>query len=176
MSAFIQGVRIRLTMVRIFFVYNPAFDELIRNRVYALPHQTFNLKMSLLFAFVLVVCTASTLGAPVEERATAINFAESCPDISLGSSDVLTAACFNNAGALVTSSISLDSCIANTNGKLVAKSGGAFDHSCTDVVFESSGSSAELTAQCNNDKKQAVTTTIDLNSVLTNNNGFLTCP
>lgn len=55
---------------------------------------------------------------------------------------------------------------------LVVQAGG-FLESCCQVSVSSSGSDATVYAQCFNDAGQLVSTSIDLNSCLTNNNGDL---
>ncbi|KLO10855.1 Cyanovirin-N [Schizopora paradoxa] len=137
------------------------------------------MKNALFSSVVLALCVFSAQGSPVEERSTKILFDNSCHSISLNPSiAVLTATCLDTAGtASVTSSISLNSCIANTNGMLEAKAGGDFAASCSSLSFSQSSGEPELTARCPNTAGTATfTTSIDLNSVLSNSNGFLTCP
>ncbi|KLO08359.1 Cyanovirin-N [Schizopora paradoxa] len=140
------------------------------------------MKTTLTSTVVLALCVLGALGAPVEERSTQINFAESCVDISFNSSnDVLTAVCKDRSGNPVSSSLSLDSCISNINGSTnlvdnCISSTGDFSASCSGVSFESSGTSAELSASCGTIKGGSITSTVDLNNIVTNTNGILTCP
>ncbi|KAF8146235.1 Cyanovirin-N [Mycena galopus ATCC 62051] len=142
------------------------------------------MKSALLASVILVLCALSSLGAPVEELTSSTNikreadsgFVSTCTGTSVDVSDaVLTSTCRTEAGGEITSSIGLDSCIANSNGVLVALSNGDFSASCPGITFIGTSTSATLLGQCDNEAGQLVTSTIDLNTVLTNNNGIMTC-
>ncbi|KAJ7320959.1 Cyanovirin-N [Mycena albidolilacea] len=143
------------------------------------------MKTTLLSSAVFAMCTFSAFGAPVEEitpttnveRAADGGFVATCTNTSVNISNVvLTTTCRNSVGGLVTSSISLNSCIANANGQLVARFNGGFSASCPGVTFIGTGTTATLIGQCHNNGGTLVTSSIDLNVVFTNNNGLLTCP
>ncbi|KAJ6535650.1 Cyanovirin-N [Mycena capillaripes] len=100
------------------------------------------------------------------------NFSATCTGISFNSSnDNLTATCQKSGGiGTATTTIGLNSCVGNSNGELVA--GGAFSSSCSSISF----SGITLSATCQTPSGTTIRTSLDLNAVLSNNNGFLTCP
>ncbi|KLO10857.1 CNVH-domain-containing protein [Schizopora paradoxa] len=135
------------------------------------------MKNALLPIVLLLSCSA--FGAFTSKRAAEINFASTCENITLDPSNAeLTAECLNAAGnTLSTTEIALDSCIENFNGQLVASATGGFSNTCLDLTFTQSSGSPILSADCVNAADTALfPTSIDLNSLITNNNGILTCP
>ncbi|KAJ7938419.1 Cyanovirin-N [Mycena leptocephala] len=88
----------------------------------------------------------------------------------------MTATCGNGSGGLITDSIDLNQCIANANGQLVARAGGGFDASCSGLNFSTSNGGVTLIASCSNAGGVKVGASIDINQVVTNRSGFLTCP
>ncbi|KLO08358.1 Cyanovirin-N [Schizopora paradoxa] len=144
------------------------------------------MKTTFLSSVVLALCALQVSGSPIEERSPSVQkevrevdggFVSTCTDTTVNTSNVvLTTTCRNAAGDPITSSISLNSCIANANGQVVFRVGGNFANSCPGRAFLFTSTSAEMFAQCDNDSGQLVSSTIDLNSVFTNNNGILTCP
>ncbi|KAJ7247451.1 hypothetical protein C8J57DRAFT_1359032, partial [Mycena rebaudengoi] len=85
--------------------------------------------------------------ATINERAANGDFTASCSNISVTTSNwVLTATCRTANGGSETSSIGLNSCVANANGILVARNGGGFSASCRFIGVNVSN--AELSAVC----------------------------
>ncbi|KAJ7660175.1 Cyanovirin-N [Mycena polygramma] len=113
----------------------------------------------------------SGLAAPVE-RAADTNFSATCTGISFNpSNNDLTATCQNAGGiGTTTSTIGLNSCVGNTNGELTA--GNDFSASCSNIRF----SGVTLSALCRTPAGVGINTSLDLNSVMSNRNGLLTCP
>ncbi|KAF8207433.1 Cyanovirin-N [Mycena galopus ATCC 62051] len=143
------------------------------------------MKSTLLSSIVFALCAFNVLGVPVDEEAPATKveraadggFLASCSNTNVNAqTDVLTTTCRNSAGGSVTSSINLNVCIGNANGKLVARYNGNFSGSCSGLTFLGTGSTATLISQCRNDGGTFASTSIDLNAVFTNKNGFLNCP
>ncbi|KAJ7587548.1 Cyanovirin-N [Mycena floridula] len=136
------------------------------------------MKTSILSSVVLALCTLGALGAPVEETITRSileasgGFTSSCSGTTLNSNAVLTSKCGDGSGGTITTSIALNGCIANDNGALNARTGGGFTASCTGIHL----SGTTLFATCTAANGSTNDASIDLNQVLTNRNGFLTCP
>ncbi|KAJ6577698.1 Cyanovirin-N [Mycena capillaripes] len=127
---------------------------------------------SVLLALFAVAAVPGALAAPLEERNAETNFSATCSGISFNSSnDNLTATCQNSGGVgTTTTTIGLNSCVGNTNGELTA--GNSFSSSCSSISF----SGVTLSATCRTPSGGSIRASLDLNSVLSNNNGFLTCP
>ncbi|KAJ6535593.1 Cyanovirin-N [Mycena capillaripes] len=128
---------------------------------------------SVLLAIFAMAAAPGALATPVDdERAAETNFSATCTGISFNSSnDNLTATCQKSGGVgTETTTIGLNSCVGNTNGELVA--GAAFSGSCSSISF----SGVTLSATCKTPTGTTIRTSIDLNAVLSNNNGVLTCP
>ncbi|KAJ7272384.1 Cyanovirin-N [Mycena rebaudengoi] len=139
------------------------------------------MKTTLLSSIVFSLCVLGSLGAPVVttnvERAANGGFVATCTNTSVNISNVvLTTTCRTSTGGQITSSIGLDSCIANANGQLVARQSGGFSASCPGIVFVGTSTSATLNGRCTNASGTVVSSSINLNDVFTNNNGILTCP
>ncbi|KAJ7637210.1 Cyanovirin-N [Mycena rosella] len=135
------------------------------------------MKTTLLSSIVLALCALGTLGAPVKEPTSDSiqpdgGFASSCTGTSVTSSGVLTSTCGNGSGGTTVTAIGLNGCIANASGALVPRTGGGFVASCSGLRL----SSTTLFANCGNGNGGTVPASIDLNQVLTNRFGVLTCP
>ncbi|KAJ6481538.1 Cyanovirin-N [Mycena vitilis] len=126
---------------------------------------------TLLSSVLLALFAVAAVAAPVE-RASETNFSSTCSGISFNAgNDDLTATCQNSGGVgTTTTTIGLNSCVGNTNGELTA--GNSFSGSCSGISF----SGVTLSATCSTPNGGSISTSLDLNSVLSNNNGFLTCP
>ncbi|KAJ7195039.1 hypothetical protein GGX14DRAFT_575809 [Mycena pura] len=100
-----------------------------------------------------------------------------CHGWQLGT-DTVSATCGNGVGGEVTSTVSLNSCIANVNGVLVCSVGGDAAHSCsfTFMVVPDDADTVGLVGDCTNASGQSVSAGIDLNMCITNRGGFLSCP
>ncbi|KAF7344719.1 Cyanovirin-N [Mycena venus] len=129
---------------------------------------------SLLSAVVLVLCVlAAAPGAiafpvaPPEPE----NFSDACSNISVDLSElVLTATCVNIGGVgSTTSSIFLNACIANTNGVLTL--GSDFSDLCAEFGL----SGLEFSALCTTSTGGWISSEIDLDDVLSTENGLLIC-
>ncbi|KAJ7625797.1 Cyanovirin-N [Roridomyces roridus] len=132
-----------------------------------------------------IICTlflVGSRGVPMDtcrhaKRAADSDFFATCTDININSlTAALTATCQTLAGTEVESSIGLDSCIANQNGVLIAESNGNFSLTCPDRTFLVTTTSVTLTAECFTLRERLVNSTIDLNTILTNQNGVMSCP
>ncbi|KAF7335685.1 CNVH-domain-containing protein [Mycena venus] len=145
------------------------------------------MKIILSSSNVLVLCAVVSFGAPFDaqtgstansERAANDQFLATCRNTMFDVQTVtLTSTCENLAGRMVTSSISLDSCLSNDNGQLVAQIDGSFSLTCQDITFLGViDNTVTLTARCEAFYGPDITSSIDLNTVVDNNNGFLTCP
>ncbi|KAJ7261611.1 hypothetical protein C8J57DRAFT_1336632 [Mycena rebaudengoi] len=112
------------------------------------------MKLTFCSSIVVGLLAVGFRAAPINERAANGGFTASCSNIS-------------------TSSIGLNSCVANANGILVARNCGGFSASCRFIGV----SNTELTAVCGTGNGGGeLGSTLDLNSVLTNRNGLLSCP
>ncbi|KAJ7246491.1 Cyanovirin-N [Mycena rebaudengoi] len=132
------------------------------------------MKLTFFSSIVVGLLAVGVRAAPINERAANGGFTASCSNISVNTSNwVLTATCRTANGGSETSSIGLNSCVANANGILVARNGGGFSASCRFIGV----SNAELSAVCGTGNGGGeLGSTLDLNSVLTNRNGLLSCP
>ncbi|KAJ7576163.1 Cyanovirin-N [Mycena floridula] len=140
------------------------------------------MKTTILSSVVLSICIIGALAAPAEEPAPRSilqvlgGFASSCSGNSLNTGNaVFTSTCGNGNGGTTVTAIGLNGCIANANGALVARAGGGFSSSCTNLRI-SVPSGTTLLASCGNGSGGTNTASIDLNQVLTNRFGSLTCP
>ncbi|KAB5589433.1 hypothetical protein CTheo_7127 [Ceratobasidium theobromae] len=98
------------------------------------------------------------------------NFYSSCnsPALQSGSNSVMQANCRKKNGVFVTTSLDLNRCLVNTNGKLGCKSNGKYAQSCSNCQI------IGYTLHCNcNPGGQA--TQLDLNQCVGNNDGQLSC-
>ncbi|KAF8215252.1 Cyanovirin-N [Mycena galopus ATCC 62051] len=146
------------------------------------------MKIIPLSSIVLAICAVVSFGAQFdaetgstansEPRAADDQFLTTCRNTMVDTQNVvLTSTCENLAGGMVTSFISLDSCLTNANGQLVAGVDGDFSLTCQNITFLGViHDTATLTAVCEAFHGPDVSTSIDLNTVVDNNNGFLTCP
>ncbi|KAJ7915271.1 Cyanovirin-N [Mycena leptocephala] len=127
---------------------------------------------SVLLAIFAMAAAPGALATSAEGRAPATNFSATCTGISFNSSnDNLTATCQKSGGVgTETTTIGLNSCVGNTNGELTA--GVNFSGSCSSISF----SGVTLSAICKTPTGTTIRTSLDLNAVLSNNNGVLTCP
>ncbi|KAJ7882268.1 Cyanovirin-N [Mycena leptocephala] len=125
---------------------------------------------SVLLALCAVAVVPGALAAPVKTR-TGSNFSSACDNIVIDTHELtLTATCQKSGGiGSSTTTIDLNSCIGNTNGELVA--GNSFAASCSNLQ----ASGVELTASCTNPAGTTINTAIDLNVVVGNDDGSLTC-
>ncbi|KAJ7660164.1 hypothetical protein DFH06DRAFT_1472254 [Mycena polygramma] len=126
--------------------------------------------MNTLLSFVLLALTV--VAVPPVERAADTNFSATCVDISFDASNYdLTATCQNADGiGSTTTTIGLDSCVGNINGELAG--GSDFSSSCSEIEFRW----VSLNVACSNPYGIPINTSLDLNSVLSNIDGVLTCP
>ncbi|KAJ7825014.1 Cyanovirin-N [Mycena leptocephala] len=124
---------------------------------------------SVLLAIFAMAAAPGALATSVNGRAS--NFSSTCTKISFNSANnSLTATCelSGNTGT-ETTTIPLNACVGNDNGELAA--GSNFSTSCGNISF----SGVTLSATCENPTGNLIHTSIDLNSVLSNNNGVLHC-
>ncbi|ETS80321.1 hypothetical protein PFICI_07850 [Pestalotiopsis fici W106-1] len=77
------------------------------------------------------------------------------------------------AGGNVTSAIDLLDCLKNTEGVLEPGRLGHAFYSCQDCV--ASTTDATISCQCRNSHNDYLPTSLDLDTVITNNNGILGC-
>ncbi|KAJ6535634.1 Cyanovirin-N [Mycena capillaripes] len=131
-----------------------------------------NLLSSVLLAIFAMAAAPGALATPVDEHAAQTNFSATCTGISFNSSNNnLTATCQKSGGiGTATTTIGLNLCVANTNGELTA--GAAFSASCSSISF----SGVTLSATCKTPTGTTIRTSLDLNAVLSDRNGVLTCP
>lgn len=97
-------------------------------------------------------------------------FASGCANIALQGSNVLAATCPTASGTQSTT-LDLNTCITNSDGTLWWSSSGNYASSCTGCAL----SGTELSCQCYDVNGQAQSTSIDVNTQVTNCAGTLTC-
>ncbi|KAJ7576174.1 hypothetical protein C8J56DRAFT_1031998 [Mycena floridula] len=143
------------------------------------------MKTTLLSSIVVALCAFGAHAAPVEEltnveRSADGGFLATCSDTGVNIRTlVLTSTCGDGHGGEVTSSIGLNSCVANQGGELVARVDGEFSATCSQFGFtgtNAAGVFAVLFAVCGDGHGGEIQTQLDLNTVFTNRNGLLTCP
>ncbi|KAJ7671319.1 hypothetical protein DFH06DRAFT_1124544 [Mycena polygramma] len=116
---------------------------------------------AVILALVAVAAVPGAIAAPFDERAAQTNFSATCTGISFNAgNNNLTATCQRSGG------------IGTTTSTIGLNSGNSFSSSCSSISF----SGVSLSALCRNPAGTNIRTTLDLNSVLSNTNGILTCP
>ncbi|KAJ7590286.1 hypothetical protein C8J56DRAFT_1025388 [Mycena floridula] len=142
------------------------------------------MKTSLIASIIVALGALGALGAPVSDTAetpdaTDAGFLFTCSNTSVDIPNVtLTSTCRARNGNQITSTISLDSCIGNNVGHLVAQVNGDFSATCPGIFFlGGDGTIATLTTTCSDGTTVTpVTSSLDLNTVISNIDGTLTCP
>ncbi|KAI0124294.1 Cyanovirin-N [Xylariales sp. AK1849] len=109
--------------------------------------------------------------------ATAQGFYDECaPTWSLGyhnNAHFLVAQCPGSDGANHTSALDLNDCLANSEGSLRAQMVGFAFNTCNTCT--SSATSADIACQCRLTSGKYQTATLDLNTVVSNNDGIVEC-
>ncbi|KAM7188962.1 Cyanovirin-N [Naviculisporaceae sp. PSN 640] len=99
------------------------------------------------------------------------SYASTCNSCTIGGTAMLMCSCRNNAGVWGSSSIWLDTYIANVNGVLRWQLHGGYGSSCSFKSFYGSTS----TLRCSTMSGLQVDSSIDLNQKIHNINGQLQC-
>ncbi|RPA77357.1 hypothetical protein BJ508DRAFT_330213 [Ascobolus immersus RN42] len=82
--------------------------------------------------------------------------------------------CKKRDGSQRLTSVDLDDCFANADGELVPRRDGSFGRSCKEHRLEWQ-SSSEFVTDCRRDDGKWNSNTFDLNTILTNINGHISC-
>ncbi|KAF8139439.1 Cyanovirin-N [Mycena galopus ATCC 62051] len=133
------------------------------------------------FAILLLLSSAYVYGAAVlGAQSTTISartdggFAATCRTLTIfsGSKPFLKAFCANEAGTFVSTTISLNGCVANDAGVMACQQNGGYGASCTTLGFSSG---TVLYATCGNGSGGNPDAHLELNNCIGNHNGVLAC-
>ncbi|OBZ69390.1 hypothetical protein A0H81_10615 [Grifola frondosa] len=109
---------------------------------------------------VLILCAKRALGQ---------GYAATCQNIEYFPEAGLEADCRNDGGNFVFTSLDLDLCVANYDGNLACAHNGAFSASCSGCEL----SGTVLSCTCGNGSGGSSFPTLDLNTCIANQNGFV---
>lgn len=128
------------------------------------------MKILALTSFLIVLVSALSLQTEsFEVNEVTGGFSKTCRNTKLAGS-LLTSECKDRKGKWVSSSVSLDACVANRNGKLTSN-GNNFSKSSKGCSLKKN----VLSCQSKNMKGKYLKTAMNLDTLVTNNNGILTC-
>ncbi|KAJ7624035.1 hypothetical protein DFH06DRAFT_1340066 [Mycena polygramma] len=129
---------------------------------------------TLLSSVLLALFASAAIAVPVNERDDGPPFSVTCSGISFNpDNNSITADCLHIGTGSTTSTIGLNSCVGNENGAFLAHCGPLctnFSTSCSSISVIGTILSGICTTTTGTQFPS-----IDLNSVLSNENGILTC-
>ncbi|KAJ7104757.1 Cyanovirin-N [Mycena epipterygia] len=99
-------------------------------------------------------------------------FSTTCMNIGFSSTTIL-ASCPDANGIFHSSSINTNNCIGNNDGNLVP--GNKYASTCSAITFTPTANGVILNAACKNEKKQEVQASVNLDTIISNNGGTLSC-
>ncbi|KAF7309183.1 CVNH domain-containing protein [Mycena kentingensis (nom. inval.)] len=136
----------------------------------------FTAQLALLLAAAVAV-SGSAINLNTETLLARSGAGNTCFSWSLSGSTV-SARCTSNSGNTVSTSISLDRCLVNQNGKIACGTNGNAAQSCLRFFrfFQNDGG-VFISAECNTQTSGGTDETVDFNldACMTNSNGQLTC-
>ncbi|KAJ6453652.1 Cyanovirin-N [Mycena vitilis] len=131
--------------------------------------------MKTMFTAVLVALVAASVPSAVQ---AANGFTGTCATWS-GSGTTLQATCSTTSGTTITSTLDLNTCFTNTQGKLGYQVNGNFAASCSNITHNAGndrhGDTAYLSALCSAANGKKFDTAIATSTYIGNSNGQLVC-